>query len=286
MWVTANWHIVVMVVMALTIIGFLIAYLFKTNVISKAEVEVGAAGFTAKVRLQSKERQISGKDFNLINLNRFYADSDIGFVVRKPVSSEWIIKKITLKEIYEEKGFTQKLKEALWNQISNYIEDPDENIHLLTARRGTAQSIGYTSETTVDGVHLDPKIIQSILLGAQEITYDQIVIFAYSKEAIKLRMSLLGFFFAESQMFRAMGPKILHVNPENTVFLVDCSAFFRNIEYNGELGDHVINNMALFQESDKYFFEILLTYVQSADKPTKVWDDLRDYLDSFRVLAK
>lgn len=286
MWVTANWPVVVMVVMALIIFGLLIAYLFKSNAIGKAEVEVGAAGFTGKLKLQGKERQISERDFNLINLREFYADSDIGFVICKPLSEEWVIKKARLREMCEEKGFTEELIEGLWQHLSNFIEDPNENIHILTARRGTAQYIKYTPETVMAGAHIEPEVLERFLLGAQETIYDQLGILAYSKDAMKTRISLLDFFFAESQAFRGVGPNRLYVNPENTVFLLDCSAFFGRIEYNGELGDHIINNMALFQENERYFFEVLLTYIQSADKPTKVWDDLRTYLASFRVLAK
>lgn len=286
MWVVANWPVVVMVLMALAIIALLIAYLFKTNAIGKAEVEVGVAAFTAKLKLQSKERQISERDFNQVNLNEFYADSGIGFVMHKPLSEEWELKKATLREIYEEKGFTEEFIESIWGEVSLFIEDPKENVHVLIIRRGAAQSIRYTEETMIDGGQLDFEVIKSLILRAEEIVYDRVAIFAYNKEAVKSRISLLDFFFAESELLKGVGPKRLYVNPENTVFLVDCSALFEKVIYNGELGDHIINNMALFQENNEYFFEVLLSYVQSADKPTKLWDELRDYLASFRVLVK
>lgn len=286
MWITANWPLVVIVVMALIIFGLLIAYLFKSNAIGKAEVEVGAAGFTGKLKLESKDRHITERDFNLVNLNEFRVDSDIGFVVRKPFSGEWAIKKATFRQTFEEKGYTEDMIERLLEQISNFIEDPNRNVHILTIRRGKVQTIRYTSETVIDGAHPDPKIIESFLLGGQELNYDQVNFFAYSKHAIKTRTSLLDFFLGESRILGVLGPRRLYVNPENTVFLLDCSASFEAIEYNGELSNHVINNMALFQENQRYLFAVLLSYIQAANKPTKVWDELRAYLSSFRVLLQ
>ena len=287
MWETANWQIVVMVAMALITFGLLIAYLFKTKAIGKAEVEIGTAAFTAKLKLQSSERHITERDFNLVNLKDFYAESGIGYVIRNPISGEWAIKKARFSESLEEKGFTKEAVEFLLGNISNnLIENPDENIHSLVIRKGAAQLIKYTPETIINGRNPDLDIIESALQGGQETIYDQVVVVAYDKDKMKRRIGLLDLFFMEARVFGALGPKRLHVNFENTVFVLDCSAFFGNIEYNGELGDHIINNMALFQENEQYFLEVFLTYVQSADKPTKVWDDLRDYLASFRVLKK
>lgn len=286
MWVATNWPVVVIVVMALIIIGLLIAYLFKTNAIGKAEVEVGAVGFTAKLKLQSKERQISERDFGLIDPDKFYADSYSGFVIHKPLSEEWVLRKVTLGDIYKEKGFTEEFIKSILERVNLFIEDPEENVHALTIRRGTAQSIRYTEETMIDGAQLDFEVIKSLMLCAEEKVYDHVTIFAYKKEDMKYRISLLDFFFAEAPLARGVGPKRLYVNPENTIFLLDCSALFEKAIYNGEPGDHVINNAMLFQENDQYFFEVIISYVQSDDKPTEVWDELRDYLASFRVLAR
>lgn len=282
MWIEANWYVVVMGVAILALIG----YLFKIKVINKAEVEFGAVGFTAKFKLESKERHITERDFNQVNLDEFYVDSGIGFVVRKPVSEEWTLDKITLREIYEEKGFTEQLIEAIREKEGFHIEVLDENVHALMIRRGSAQSIRYTEETVVDGEPVNFEAIKSLTLRAEEKVYDRVALFASNKEAVKARISLLDFFFAESQTLAGLGPKRLYVNPENTVFLLDCSALFEKVVYNEELGDHVINNAMLFQENDQYFFEVIISYVQSDDKPTEVWDELRDYLASFRVLAR
>lgn len=282
MWIEVNWPFVVMGVVIVVLIG----YLFKTRAINKAEVEVGVAAFTAKLKLQSQERQISEKDFNQVNLDEFYADSGIGFVIRKPLSEEWVLEEITLGDIYKEKGFTEELIEKMLERESLRIEDPKENVHALMIRRGSAQSIKYTEETVIDGEPVNFEIIKSLTLCAEEIVYDRVAFSAFNKEALKIRMSLLEFFFAESQTLVGLGPKRLHVNPENTVFLLDCSALFERVIYNGELGNHIINNAMLFQENNQYFFEVVLSYVQSADKPTTVWEELRDYLASFRVLAR
>jgi len=282
MWIAVNWPFVAMGVVIVALIG----YLFKTRAINKAEVEVGVAAFTAKLKLQSKERQISERNFSLINVDEFYTDSGIGFVIRKPLSGEWVLEEITLVDIYKEKGFTEELIEKMLEGGSLRIEDPKENVHALMIRRGSAQSIRYTEETVIDGEPVNFEIIKALTLCAEEIVYDRVALSAFNKEALKIRMSLLEFFFAESQTLVGLGPKRLHVNPENTVFLLDCSALFERVIYNGELGNHIINNAMLFQENNRYFFEVVLSYVQSADKPTTVWEELRDYLASFRVLAR
>jgi hypothetical protein len=122
MWLTANWPFVVM---AIVIIGA-ITYLFKVGAIGKAEIEVGAKGATAKLKLQSKERQINEKDFDSISLNEFYADSDIGFVIHKPLSKEWTIRKLSFKEMLKEKGFAEEAIEAFWDNLSANIRNPNE----------------------------------------------------------------------------------------------------------------------------------------------------------------
>lgn len=222
MWLTANWPFVVM---AIVIIGA-ITYLFKIGAIGKAEIEVGAKGATAKLKLQSKERQIKEKDFDSISLNEFYADSDIGFVIHKPLSEEWTIRKLSLKEVYKEKGFAEEMIVDLLNQISANIRNPNENIHNLVIRRGTAHSVRYTEETVVDGHQLDLEILKQVLPRLEEIGYDQIYISAARKDSMKSKWSLLQFFLGELQSFRPLNPKRLHVNLENTIFLLDCSVLF------------------------------------------------------------
>jgi hypothetical protein len=282
MWLTANWPFVVM---AIVIIGA-ITYLFKVGAIGKAEIEVGAKGATAKLKLQSKERQIKEKNFDSISLNEFYADSDIGFVIHQPSSGEWMVKTQSLAETYEEKGLTDAAIEKLLEEISSDIRNPNENIRVLVIRRGDVQSIRYTEETVIDGHQLDIGIVGEVFTNREERRQDQISVLAFKKDAIERKQGLLDFFLSAAQLYRGLGPKKLYVNEENTVFLIDCSAFAEKIEYNGELGDHVINHMVLFQENNEYFFELVVTYIQAADKPTKVWDELRDYLNSFRVLVK
>jgi hypothetical protein len=282
MGLTANWPFVVM---AIVIIGA-ITYLFKVGAIGKAEIEIGAKGATAKLKLQSKERQINEKDFDSISLNEFYADSDIGFVIHKPLSDEWAIKKPSLVKAYEEKGLKDAAIEEFLKEISSDIRNPNENIRVLIVGRGNAQVIRYTEDSVIDDYQLDVKILEGVFASREERIHDQLTILAFKKDAFKKKQGLLDFFLSAAQLFRALGPKRLHANPENTVFLLDCSAFAEKIEYNGELGDHVINNMVLFQENREYFFEVMVAYVQAAEKPTEVWDQLRDYLNSFRVLVK
>lgn len=286
MGLTANWPFVVMAIAIIGMVILVIAYLFKRRAVEQAEVEVGVGGFTAKVKLRSGERQIHEKDFNLVNLNEFYADSDIGFVIHKPLSGEWAIKKPSLAETYGEKGFTEEAREKLLEGLSNVISNPNENIRVLIVGRGNAQVVKYTEESVLSGYQLDVEIIEGVLASCEERIYDQFCILAFKKDAFKRKQGLLSFFLSEVQLLDQLGPKRLHVNPENTVFLIDCSASAEKIEYNGKLGDHVLNNMVLFQENSEYFFEVMVAYVQAADKPTEIWDQLRDYLNSFRVLVK
>lgn len=275
---------------ALIIIGIVailaITYLLKIGVLGKAKAKIGAGPFTFELDMQSKERQISEKDFNkaLVNLNEFYADSDVGFVIHKPFSEEWRIMKLTCREKLKQKGLTDEAIDS-W-ETQNVAKDPDKNIHILAIRRGQAQSIRYIKETTENGQQLDLERFGEILARREEVDYDEIIVAAIRKDATKSRIGLIDLFFTESPILTTLGPKKLFANPENTVFLIDCSALFENIEYNGERGDHAINNVMLFQENNEYFFEVMVGYVQTADKPTKVWDELRNYLKSFRVLVK
>lgn len=286
MGLTANWPFVVMAIAIIGMVILAIAYLFKRRAVEQAEVEVGVGEFTAKLKLRSGERQIHEKDFNLVNLNEFYADSDIGFVMHKPLSGEWAIKKPSLAETFREKGFTERVIEGLLERISTDISNPNENIRVLIVGRGNAQVVRYTEESVLAGYQLDVEIIEGVLANCEERIYDQLCILAFKKDAFKRKYGLLDLFLSEVQLLERLGPKRLHVNPENTVFLIDCSASAEKIEYNGELGDHILNNMALFQENSGYFFEVIVSYVQAADKPTEVWDQLRDYLNSFRALVK
>jgi len=263
--------------------------LFKIKAIGNAEVEVGAGPFTTKLRLRSKERQINEEDFSSVNLNKFYADSDIGFVIRKPLSEEWTIKKLHLREALKERGITQNAVENSLEKLREGIESPNENIRVLVITRGGAQSIRYTEETVVGGQQLNLEILKEIaklLPSCKEMMHDQLSVYACKKDAMKQKRSLLEFFLGWVSTSEGLGPKSLYVNHENSVFLLDCSAFMGKVEYNGEIGDHIMNNMFLYQENKGYFFCVIVSYVQAADKSTKVWDELRDYLNSFRVLVE
>ncbi len=283
----ATWSVAVIVVLVVVIVALLIAYLYKRKAISNAEVEVGAAGFTLKLKLQDKERHISESEFGLININDNYADSDIGFVIRKPFSDEWIFKKLSFKELLIERGFVDKAVEYLLDSLGKSITDPNENIHIKSIRRGEAQTFKFTKETLINGILISDKNLKNAqaLTSGEEKSHDLINIFAYNKNAFKTKQSLLDIFLSEVPLISKLGPKKLYVNADNSVFLLDNSAIFEKVIYNGQLGTHITNNMSLFQENNQYFFEVILNYIQSDDKPTQVWDELRDYLASFRVLA-
>lgn len=289
MWLTANWPFVVMLIALILVICLLIAYLFRTRAVGKAEVELGAGDFTFKLKLESNERQINEKDFNLVSLNEFYADSDIGFTIHKPLSKEWAIRKPVLQETYEEKGLTEEAIQDLMESVSGDITNPNENVHVLALTRGTVQTIRYTEETVVSGRQLELDTLKTLergLRSCEERGYDQLSIYAFKRDAMKPGWGLLDFFLSGAQLYMALGPKRLHVNRDNTAFLIDCSALMQKIKYNGEVGDHIVNNVVLFQENIDYFFQVIIAYIQAADKPTKVWDELRTYLSSFRVLIR
>jgi len=267
------------------IIACLFAYLFKAGVLGKAKLKLGAAPYVLELDMQSKARQISDRDFKKVNLEEFYVDSDLGFIVRKPVLEGWTVEKMTVAKMYEEKGFTKQITENVLGIKGVATKDPEEDPPALAITSGKAQTIRYTQGTRVDGALLDSSKVRSLLLRFEEIVYDRVSITAFNKEQSDVK-SLLDFFLTVAPFVKGMGPRKLYVNHENTVFLLDCSALFEKIMYNGEHGSHVINNAMLLQENDKNFFGVIVSYVQSDDKPTEVWDELRGYLSSFRVLAK
>ena len=271
MWLTIA---AVALVVAVIIVIFL---LFRIRAISRAEFAFGVPGFSGKLKLQSAEREISKEDFNAVNLNDFYADSNIGFVIHKPFSNEWEIQKTTVPELQNWRGVSEEVRAQL--------EDV-RKFECLVIRRGGAQTIKYTNQTLINDMQIELNKIKRILPKGEETSCDQVIIVTYKKSLIKETSELLVFFLHHVDYVKHLGPKRLFVNPENTVFLLDCSATFKNIEYNGKLGDHVVNNVILCQENDEYFIDVFINYVQSDDKPPKVWDDLRNYLVSFRVLVK
>lgn len=285
----ANWDTLVIVGLVVIIVVLLIAYLFKIKAIGGAEVEVGAPGFTVKLKLQDKERNISESDFALININDNYADSDIGFVIRKPLSDEWSFKTKIYREILKDKGYKDQFIDNYIKILGNTINEPNKNIHVNTFRREGIHTLKYNEKVIINGNPIDKGAIERInstSTNGEEKNYDQLNIFAYKKDAYKIKKSLLDIFLAEVAFIGTLGPKKLYVNNDNSVFLLDCSAVFENVVYDGQLGTHVVNNMGLYQENKQYIFVIYLSYIQTDDKPTKVWDELREYLASFRVLTK
>ena len=277
-----NWPLAA-VIIAL-VLAVLLVYLSKTT--KRTSADIGTPEFRFKLSMESKDRHVSEDDLSKIDINRFYVDSGIGFVIRKPFSTEWVAGKGDITKLWQEKGFSQDTIKMLDHEF--LTENPDKNTCLTFLRRGPKQRIKYTAETIVSGHRLEPGAvarIEKVFVHGEELVYDQIVIVAIRKEACKIKLGLLELFVREAGLGASLGPLRLVVNPENTVFLLDYSATFQNIEYNGQRGHHVINNTFLLQENSNYFFEVFLTYVQAGNKPPKVWNELTSYLNSFRVLA-
>ena len=276
------------IVLIIAIVAILaITYLFKIGVLGKAKTEIGLSPFTFKLDIQSKDRHITEDDFNKIDIKKFYIDSGIGFVIHQPFSPDWVVISGSIRELWEEKGFSEEVIHFL--DDSFLVTDPANNMSVTRFRRGPKQSIKYCVDTTLNDRPIDLEAfdrIREMFRDGEELMYDQIAILAMRKEACKIKLGLLELFAHEMAISASMGPKRLAVNPENTVFLTDCSAIFKNVEYNGQRGDHVINNTFLLQENSDYFFEVIVTYIQAGDKPTRVWNELTNYLSSFRVLAK
>ena len=280
-----SWPFIVLIIALVLILA--ITYLFKVGVLGKAKARIGASAFTFELDMQSKQRQITEDDFRKIDLNKFYVDSGIGFVIQKPLPPDWVVVRGNIRNLWDEKGFSEQGIQFL--PYTSLVTDPTNNTSLTCFRRGPKQSIKYTADSTIDDRPIDLKAIDQIkelYIGSEELLYDQIAIITLRKDAFKTKTGLLELFLSEMAIAASIGPKRLAVNPENTVFLIDCSAIFKNIEYNGQRGDHVINNTVLLQENSDYFFVAILTYAQASDKPTKVWDDLTRYLSSFRVSVK
>lgn len=285
MWLTANWPFVALGVV--TIIAFVFLVLYLSSRAEQAKISIGAGPLSFDVDMRSNERHVTEDDFNKIDPKKFYVDSLTGFVIRQPFSPDWVVIRANVGDLWEEKGFSEEGMQFLNDTF--LVTDPANNTCVTCFRRGSKQSVKYTADTMLNARPIDPEVldqIKEIFEGGEELIYDQIVILALRKDACKIKLGLLDLFVREMAVSQGMGPKRLSVNPENTVLLMDCSAIFKNIEYNGQRGDHVINNTFLVQENSSYFFEIIVTYVQAGDKPPKVWNELTNYLNSFRVLAK
>lgn len=269
--------IVALIIVAVVIVPIFL--LFKYRRISQAEFELGFPGVTTKLKIKSEERQITKEKFTSVNLKEMHVDSDTGFIIHNPFSDEWKLFKSTLTQLWEDKGYSKNAMEPLG--ISDEICD------VLIIRTDKAQTIKYMEQTLINGISVESfleEVRQRFVEEVKEILYDQVVVMSFKKNPEE-NIKLLDFFFIHARYAMAVGPKKLLVNPANTVFLLDCSAKYECIERNGKIGDHIINNVVLCQENDKYFFSVILNYMQVDDKPTTVWESLREYLNSFRVLV-
>lgn len=280
-----SWPLTVLIIALVVILA--ITYLFKIGVLGKAKAQIGVSPFIFKLDMKSKERHITEDDFKKTDLKKFYVDSGIGFAIHQPFSSDWVRVGQNIRELWEDKGFSKKGIQSLDDTF--LVTDPANNTFVTCFRRGSKQSIKYAADTIMNDRPIDPEGVEQaeeIFEGGEELVYDQIAILALRKDACKIKLGLLELFAREMDIVGHLGPKRLSVNPENTVFLMDCSATFRNIEYNGQRGVHVTNNTILLQENSDYFFEVIVTYIQAGDKPASVWNELTNYLSSFRVLDK
>lgn len=260
------------------IVGFLIYLLFKNKYISKANFQLGVPGFTTKLSIESDKRYIGQKTFHSINLDEMYVDSNIGFVIHKPFSDEWALTHCSYPELPNWQGVNDKIR--------NELEQLKE-CQCVVISRGITNFITYTENSLVNGQPIDIDVVKEAIPTCTESAPDQIIVISYKKALVApFAKDLLSFFFASSGFIAGIGPRRLLVNPENTIFVVDCSAKYSNIKSNNKVGDYILNNVVLYQQNEEYFFRVCVNYVQSDDKPTTVWDDLRKYLDSFRVLVK
>lgn len=253
----------------------IIFFLFKYRIIGAAEFELGVPGFTTKLKMQSEQRQMNKEKSASVNPQEMYVDSNIGFIIHKPFSNEWKFIHSTMTHLWEDKGYKKDTMEPLG--ITN------ETCDVLISRRGEGHTIKYTGQTMINGEEIILEDIEHLIEEVKEIVYDQVIVLSFKKNP-EDKMGLLDFFLMHARWAMLVGPRKLFVNPDNSVFLLDCSAKFENIECDGKIGDHILNNVTLCLENDKYFFAVVTNYIQVADKPTTVWDDLRKYLESFRVL--
>lgn len=203
--------------------------------------------------------------------------SDLGLVLAQPRAGWSQIEEMTYYDLFFEEAALSPLI-----LFSSWIGSAWDEQPVCRIRYGEPVQIQYQEGTTENGTPIDLETLRSLIGGDTISHYSQITVLAIDKETAT-DYTLAGIALTWGALHRG-GVNHIVASEESQYILLQATWLLQDVRVDGQKIDLPIERWALFADGPQRYYVVELNYVPSESQPAQVWDDLKAYMDSFRVI--
>ncbi len=241
------------------------------------QIAIVAPSSDQSLAVDTKIIAIDSSEATTLDPTKYIVFQDDGFVMAQP-GSGW---KDGGQMMYQDLFLEQATNLSPLIFFSTWVDNAWDDQPVRQIRYTKPVMVQFISGSTENGFQVDPTQLHNDTIAF----YSQITTLAVSKEIAGKDFSLDGLALAWGGLHQG-GVNELVANPDSQYVFEQVSWGLKGVRVNGEQTDLILQRWALFAENSDRYYVVELQYVPDPGQPTKVWDDLQRYMDSFRVIHK
>lgn len=205
---------------------------------------------------------------------------DQGFAIHRPLPGWGELEVLTMEESMRGEG----------SLITPEPEIGEEPIYRI--RYGEPIEIQYDSQTLINGFPLSDLTVETNrqIYGPEpwvQATYSQVVINVFAKSVWEeMGITSLPDLLVTLRRYGGFGGHIsrLIAREGSDFIVVQSTAIWDNVRMAGEWTTFSREAWSLLAEGEDAYYVVEITYIPQSGHSTQVWDDLQQYVDTFRVV--
>lgn len=253
------------------------------------------------ISIDTTQLSIDSKQLEKKDPNQYFIDTSLGFIFKKPLSKGWTKPKIIhgFFELLNEKGavFSPNTLAVLENNLKVQPYGPAfKEMISMRITKGSQKKIEFTGDTTIAFIESiidkrgnmsdeDKRIFRKSSIGIDEINFsNEIMIQKFDKnllETAPVKLSLPNF---AVNILAGNSIYIDRLVADEKTVLAGGSLLVENAIVNGKTSQFRIDRLILITESSAAYYMVDIGFSPNTDNSLQVWEDLRESLNSFKVL--
>lgn len=238
------------------------------------QVALPAPDSEQTLHIDTRQIAIGAGQAQQLDPNAYYVATDTGFVLAQPRPGWGPVEEMTYADLFSEEEsalsplilFYSKVKFA-WDEQPVYRIRYQEPIR-----------VEYQEGSRENGIAIDIEQLQN----DTPTYYSQITILAIDKDADQ------GYTLADIALtwgaFHRGAVNHILANRNSDYILMQATWRLENVRVGGQNTDLATERWVLCAEGPQHDYLVEIHYVPQADQPQQVWNDLQEYVQSFRVI--
>jgi hypothetical protein len=239
------------------------------------KIAIAAPKSDTPLMVDTHQINITSSQADALNPSAWMVFPGEGFVLAQP-SAGWKNKgQMTYLDLFLEEG-TNLSPMILF---STWIDEAWDDQPVRRIRYLEPVIVQFLEGSSENGLSVDPTQLISDTIAF----YSQITVLALSREVAGEEFNPYKLALTWGGLHQG-GVNEIITDPRNLYVYEQVSWEIKGVRVDGQPGDLALQRWALFAENADRYFIVEVQYAPSANQPTRIWDDLQLYLDSFRVI--